>query len=284
MRALPGTNALRAGAAGLVLAIIGAMVAFAVTSAPAARADAPATPAATAQFEIDFMKNMIDHHNSAIQMATLCQQKASSPQLLSICDDIISAQAQEIADMQSWLNDWYGETKQPGTTPEGQMMIDELEGLSGAAFESRFIALMIQHHTMAIMMAQECEAQAEHAALLTVCANIISSQTAEIQTLQSLQAATPTATATMTMTPTATATATMTMTPTATATATMTMTTTATSTATRTATTAPGAPNTGSGTAGGDGGNSGLLLLLGASAAALTLGVGAAALSRRQSR
>ncbi len=61
-----------------------------------------------AQFEEWFMKHMISHHARAIQEAENCLEDAYHPELISLCQDMIVMQSQEIDTMQAWLCEWYG--------------------------------------------------------------------------------------------------------------------------------------------------------------------------------
>ena len=52
----------------------------------------------------DFVRMMIPHHRSAIDMAqVLLQQKNIDPEIKAIAEDIIKAQTEEIAKFQTWL-------------------------------------------------------------------------------------------------------------------------------------------------------------------------------------
>ena len=61
-----------------------------------------------AQFEEWFMKRMISHHATAIKESEDCLEEAYHPELLSMCQNIIVTQAEEINTMQAWLCEWYG--------------------------------------------------------------------------------------------------------------------------------------------------------------------------------
>ena len=61
-----------------------------------------------AQFEVWFMKRMISHHATAIKEAERCLEEAYHTELISMCQNIIVAQSQEIEMMQAWLCEWYG--------------------------------------------------------------------------------------------------------------------------------------------------------------------------------
>lgn len=58
-------------------------------------------------FEIRFMQMMIQHHKKAIRMSETCLEKAYHPRLLNLCGKMIETQSQEIAQMRTWLCEWY---------------------------------------------------------------------------------------------------------------------------------------------------------------------------------
>lgn len=147
-------------------------------------ASAPAPSPSARNFEIRFMTGMIDHHQMAIEMAEICLAKAVHEELRSMCQNIIAAQSAEIEQMQSWLRDWYGMTYEPMMKPGDQKMLERLALLSGAEFEVAFMEMMIKHHEGAIKEARQCLDKAAHAELRELCQNIIATQSAEIQQLQ----------------------------------------------------------------------------------------------------
>jgi uncharacterized protein (DUF305 family) len=51
----------------------------------------------------DFMAGMVPHHQSAIGMANTVLQTTSDPQIKALAEDILAAQAAEIAQMNDWL-------------------------------------------------------------------------------------------------------------------------------------------------------------------------------------
>lgn len=62
-----------------------------------------------ADFEITFMEMMIRHHAKAIREAEECLDRAYHDELEALCTNIIETQQAEIAQMQEWLCEWYGE-------------------------------------------------------------------------------------------------------------------------------------------------------------------------------
>lgn len=61
-----------------------------------------------AEFEIAFMRQMIRHHQRAIQMAANSTERAYHPELVNMCEEIIEMQSAEIAQLRAGLCQWYG--------------------------------------------------------------------------------------------------------------------------------------------------------------------------------
>ena len=61
-----------------------------------------------AEFEIEFMQQMIRHHRMAIVKSSQCVQRAHHAELQDLCTDIVRMQLDEIEQMQAWLCSWYG--------------------------------------------------------------------------------------------------------------------------------------------------------------------------------
>ena len=130
------------------------------------------------------MENMIDHHEMAVQMGQACLQNAVHPELQSLCQNVVTSQSQQIQEMQTWLQDWYGITYQPQMTQGDENKVGKLNSLSGVQFEISFMQGMIKHHARAVREGQQCEQRAYHSELQSLCQNIVSSQSAQIQQMQ----------------------------------------------------------------------------------------------------
>ncbi|GAB4577373.1 MAG: hypothetical protein Fur0022_01040 [Anaerolineales bacterium] len=147
-------------------------------------ASGPVPDEATAEFERDFLKTMIDHHAMAVMEAEVCLAKAAREELRQLCANIITAQSQEIAMMQSWLQAWYGISYNPQMSSGEMQKVEKLAGLDGTKFEIKFMITMIKHHGMAIMEAERCLKHGEHAELVSLCQNIIATQRIEIRQMK----------------------------------------------------------------------------------------------------
>ena len=57
-------------------------------------------------FDEAFIREMIDHHQGAIDMAKLAKQNAKHDEIKSLVDNIVTAQTKEINEMKLWQNQW----------------------------------------------------------------------------------------------------------------------------------------------------------------------------------
>lgn len=64
-----------------------------------------------------FISSMIEHHQSAVDMAKLSAQNAKHEEIKQLSNDIVAAQEKEIRQMKQWQKDW-GYT---GKTDDTQM-------------------------------------------------------------------------------------------------------------------------------------------------------------------
>jgi len=145
-----------------------------------------------------FAQMMIVHHEGAIEMADLAVEKADSEEVRSLAERISAAQGPEIEKMTSWLEAWGEETSPMGGMEgmdHGDMDMEgmsqeeamaELESLSGAEFDQRFLELMIAHHRGAVDMAQEELDGGENPEALELAQKIIDDQQAEISEMEEL--------------------------------------------------------------------------------------------------
>jgi uncharacterized protein (DUF305 family) len=60
------------------------------------------------QLDETFMTSMIEHHQGAIDMATLAGERSAHQEIKDLATSIITSQSAEITMMQGWLATWYG--------------------------------------------------------------------------------------------------------------------------------------------------------------------------------
>lgn len=168
---------------------------------------------------------MIDHHQMALDMAADCLEKATTESVVTLCQDVITAQSAEIEMMQGWLLDWYNIAYSPMSMMDmmGMMGMDMMGGstgmqhgghgsmgaraphtdppmmmgmfagfnrLEGLEYEIAWLESMIDHHDDALHMAQRLLLRVPegvgHAELTALAQQIIADQTAEIELMEQL--------------------------------------------------------------------------------------------------
>lgn len=148
----------------------------------------------TGDMDRNFIEQMIPHHESAIAMAKLAQQKATHDEVKTMAGNIITSQTDEIKQMQQWYKEWY-KTDVPKLDDKqmwgGSMMMNgqtSANMLNNASdFDKAFLEEMISHHQMAVMMANMLKTSTNHPEMQKLADNIIAAQTKEINDMKSWQ-------------------------------------------------------------------------------------------------
>ncbi|EFC86130.1 DUF305 domain-containing protein [Parafrankia sp. EUN1f] len=190
-----------------------AAVALALTAMLAACGgdSTPATPASTTagsdgdvsasdhnDADVMFAQMMIPHHQQAVRMAELAPGRAADPAVLTLAQQVGTAQAPEIETMTGWLETWGQPTAMSGagghggghgTSDMGMMSEDDMAALqraSGPDFDRRFLEMMIRHHGGAIEMARTEQRDGRFPDAVALARTIESTQAAEVETMKRL--------------------------------------------------------------------------------------------------
>ncbi len=173
-----------------VFTLIAATGAFAHN--PNGKADpmnASLEPLKGAEFEQNFLQQMIQHHRSALEMAKMVADHTQRAELRQFAKKIISAQTQEIGQMTKWLADWYkASPKEVANEKADKEMKPPMSMLSekhDADFDKAFLEMMPKHHHMAVEMAEQAEKKATHPELKELAAKIAKDQQQEIKQMKS---------------------------------------------------------------------------------------------------
>lgn len=148
--------------------------------------------------DVAFAQGMLPHHEGAVAMAQLADGRASDQRIVDLADRIEAAQGPEIDTLTGWLEEWDEST--PGDDGQGmdhgsggmdmEGMSDEdmaaLDSSSGADFDRMFLEMMVEHHKGAVEMAQTEVEDGSHPGAVRMAEDIVSSQTAEIQEMETL--------------------------------------------------------------------------------------------------
>lgn len=136
--------------------------------------------------EIRLLRDLIDGHNFAVQMAQVCVDKDIRQELKSMCEQVITAQQQQIQTMQSWLSDWYGIDYTPTPNNFSRNVLGKLEGLNGSDFEIAFMENLTSHHWGAIEFGGEIIDRAYHQEFVKLATDVITEQVGEINQLRTM--------------------------------------------------------------------------------------------------
>ncbi|MFP5341576.1 MAG: DUF305 domain-containing protein [Candidatus Limnocylindria bacterium] len=166
-------------------------------------AEGSMTPAPADDLDQRFIDMMVPHHQAAIAMAEIAQQRATRAELRTLADDIVSAQQAEIGQLREWRQAWFGSSDtpgmdmmplmpgmempgMPGMEMEGTMdMTVDIEALRTAEpFDRAFIEAMTVHHESAIAAARIITASTDRPELKLLAADIIEAQQREIDQMQ----------------------------------------------------------------------------------------------------
>ena len=151
--------------------------------------------------DIEFMQNMIVHHQQAVEMAALVDGRTNNPTVLEAASRIATSQQDEMAFMSEWLTGHgapvanahaahMGHEGMVGMATEAQMA--ELAAASGTDFDRMFFMLMARHHAGALTMVQELvqvPGAATDPALYPFAVELYQGQQAEITRLNTALAA-----------------------------------------------------------------------------------------------
>lgn len=139
-----------------------------------------------------FTQGMIPHHEQAVAMSELAPDRAESPEVLTLAQNVQAAQQPEIDQLNGWLAQWdespmddaHADHDMQGMLSEAEFA--ELESLTGAAFDARWLELMITHHEGAIQMSEIVIANGQNDEVTALAEVIIDAQQAEIDHMQEL--------------------------------------------------------------------------------------------------
>ena len=161
-----------------------------------------------ASIDAGFARDMITHHDQAVQMAQVARDHSTDPAVRLIAFDIETQQIGQIGQMRGWLQTW-GLPEQtdrehmawmggaaphvhdagsgavmPGMATTAEMA--KLRSLSGKALDVYFLQLMIRHHQGGVPMAQYGGAQAHVDYVRDLASKIVSAQTSEVAAMEQM--------------------------------------------------------------------------------------------------
>ncbi|MDP1570595.1 MAG: DUF305 domain-containing protein [Vicinamibacterales bacterium] len=114
--------------------------------------------------DVEFMQGMIGHHQQALEMSALVNERTTSDAMRKLSQRIQISQEDEIGMMQGWLrargqtlpnphaHHMHGATLMPGMLTQDEMA--RLAAARGVEFDRLFLEGMIKHHMGALVMVE----------------------------------------------------------------------------------------------------------------------------------
>ncbi|MGE2715914.1 DUF305 domain-containing protein [Mycolicibacterium litorale] len=159
-------------------------------TAPAGDAQAPHNAD-----DITFARDMMPHHQQALQLVDLARDRSTDPALLELASGIAAAQGPEMEQLSGMLRSW-GQDPEAGMDHSGHDMampgmVDDatmkrLESLNGREFDTLWLESMISHHQGAVEMAKAEIANGDNQEAKALAQQIIDAQEAEIAQMKQM--------------------------------------------------------------------------------------------------
>lgn len=130
--------------------------------------------------DIEFINEMIAHHQSALVMAEQGMQ-SDKPEIKSLSENIILDQSREIDTLYELKKQWFNDEVQIEAMDSPNL------GVFDANFNLRFLNAMIMHHEEAIMMSKSILNITARSEIIEIAQNIIQNQTNEVKMMMSFR-------------------------------------------------------------------------------------------------
>ena len=141
--------------------------------------------------DVTFASELIPHHRQALQLVRMVEQRDVDPGLKSLAAQIRVTQAVELESMMSWLEDWgvpepSGDpsvgTGQSGTVSAADLAA--LEPMSGEAFETQWLRLMIRQHKDAIAIAKVENQRGQYPYAVALANTVMVGQASQVRDME----------------------------------------------------------------------------------------------------
>ncbi|MFB9994363.1 DUF305 domain-containing protein [Deinococcus oregonensis] len=144
--------------------------------------------------ETRFVREMIQHHTQAVDMATRIRDRSTDRTLRSLALDIQLSQQEQIGQMRGWLTLWGLPWGGAGMSAEHAAMmgmatpaeVNSLDTGTPAQAEQEFLRLMIRHHQGAVAMVKPVLTERVRPEVLALARQINATQAAEIRLMTTL--------------------------------------------------------------------------------------------------
>lgn len=108
-------------------------------------------------------------------MTRACSEKAQSAELVDFCRGLLTAQQDDLSQVQGWLSEWYGSPpsreseSREHASEQFQNFQRQMQSTAGPTFAEAFLRAMRLHHRDGSNDARSCQVQSNHANLKAFC-------------------------------------------------------------------------------------------------------------------
>lgn len=188
-----------------ILAALSLLIAVALTSCGNSTVDAHSASTTTQlaahnAADVEFVRNMIPHHQQAVVLGAMVPARTANPEVRMMATHISADQQAEIWTMNGLLASWGEPVEPPDMSHHGgmemsgmpmkgmvdQATLDKLRTLDDEAFDTLWVTSMIGHHQGAVTMAQDEIAHGESRDAVHVATMIVTAQQREIAMMNHL--------------------------------------------------------------------------------------------------
>lgn len=185
--------------AGLVMALVLAVSVTACGSSDKKSSATGGQAKSTKTVERSFLTGMVDHHESAIEMANIAKRRGQDPFVTNLASDITSTQDREIGQMKQIYKRLYGGQLKPDPgAHDGLGLSAEQAGMDHSPamnkelekanpFDRAFVDDMEPHHTGAVKMSKVVLGKTKDPELRKLAQGIVTAQTREIKAMNAFR-------------------------------------------------------------------------------------------------
>lgn len=144
-----------------------------------------ATTASANGTDLAFVQEMTPHHESAVEMAKIAQERSTREEITGLADDIVRSQSTEITQMRRLATAFTDDGVTAGelgvSAHDAGMTMDASSLRTAEPFDRAFIDMMIPHHQGAIRMARAVLAKGASDEVEGLARAIVDAQAKEIE-------------------------------------------------------------------------------------------------------
>lgn len=132
--------------------------------------------------DLRFLNGLIRHHEQAVDLARQAAAASTRPEIQGLAAGIVSGMPAKIDELYAWKKSWYRDSRR---VTGARLPL----GSADEQFDLRYLNALINHHREAIMMAEGIRRISARNEVLTLAAEVIRIDSADIAQFEAWRAA-----------------------------------------------------------------------------------------------